>query len=156
MAITKNSRVWKFGTVGLVSLVVGTVSLNAIYYTTHQVVLANTLAYAISVLNGFLLNRQWTFKDKRGESVWAQGGKYFAANFAGYAIHTALLVTSLATYAWLTVPSRYTLPQIAEGVVHHHGGPQFHWLVLNGCSALATGVVTVFNYLVNRSWSFRH
>jgi hypothetical protein len=85
-----------------------------------------------------------------------QCAKYFAANFVGYALHCLVLVLSLATYASFAVPSRYSLAQIAVGVVYHSGKTPFHPLLLNACALTATAVVTVWNYVVNRNWSFKH
>jgi len=151
-------RMGKYGIVGISSLIVGMASFNVLYYFVHlSLVVANTLAYVISLLNGFIFNRKWTFKEKRGDSVWAQSLKFTIANLVGYALNLTVIVFLLALYTHTFAPNAaITIPQIAHNVVFRSKAHVYSFFIVNSAGLIATAVVTVWNFLVNRAWTFRH
>jgi putative flippase GtrA len=116
----------KFGTVGvsntLLTLVVYTVLLKVfgVWYLA-----ASAIGFIVGAVNGFLLNRRWTFRDHVGDSFTPV--RWGIVQTCGLGINEALL---------------YLL-------VHH---AHLDKLLAQVC---ATAVVTVTTFFVNRAWTFR-
>jgi putative flippase GtrA len=145
----------KYAIVGVCSLAVGFAIFNAFYYTTHLLLFSATMSYVLSVLNGFVLNRNWTFRDRRSHSVWIQLTRFLGVNIVGYVLNVTVLTLTLAAYTRLTSPeSLNSLLWIARDVILH-GHSDYPFLVVNGCGIIATAVVTIWNFFANRSWSFK-
>jgi putative flippase GtrA len=116
----------KFGIVGvsntLLTLVVYTVLLKVfgVWYLA-----ASAIGFIVGAVNGFLLNRRWTFRDHVGDSFTPV--RWGIVQTCGLGINEALL---------------YLL-------VHH---AHLDKLLAQVC---ATAVVTVTTFFVNRAWTFR-
>lgn len=150
-------RFGKYGIVGVSSFIVGMFVFNVLYFTTHLFLLATATSYVLSVVNGFVFNRTWTFREKRGESHWVQFSKFTAVNLLGYCLNTAILVTLLALYTHRINPAAtVSVWQTALAVMLKRSGPRYSVLVINSMGVLATAIVTVWNFLTNRAWTFRH
>ena len=117
----------KFGIVGIsntiITFAVYTLLLKAfgVWY-----IAASAIGFIVGAINGFLLNRRWTFAGHVGDSLTPV--RWGVVQTCGLGINLGLL---------------YLL-------VHDAG---FDELV---AQALATIVVTVTTFLVNRAWTFRH
>jgi putative flippase GtrA len=117
----------KFGIVGisntLITFVIYTVLLKVfgVWY-----IAASAIGFIVGAINGFLLNRRWTFAGHVGDSYTPV--RWGIVQSAGLGVNLGLL---------------YLL-------VHDAGVDE---LV---AQALATIVVTVSTFLVNRAWTFRH
>ena len=117
----------KFGIVG----VSNTLLAFAVYTLLLKVfgvwyVAASAIGFAVGAVNGFLLNRRWTFNGarRRRADAGALGGR--AGLRAGW-----------STSAWSTCSS---------------SGAGLDELVGQAC---ATAIVTVLTFVANRSWTFR-
>jgi putative flippase GtrA len=116
----------KFGIVGVSNTV-----LTFVVYTLLLKVfgvwylLASAIGFAVGATNGFLLNRRWTFAEHVGDSRTPL--RWATVQGGGLAINEVLL------YA----------------LVH---GASLDKLI---AQALATVVVTVTTFFVNRAWTFR-
>jgi len=150
-------RLLKYGIVGISSLIVGFAIFDAFYYVTHRLVFSQTMSYAISVLNGFIFNRKWTFKEKRGESVWSQSAKFAVVNLVGYTINVVVVALLVAEYTRMMSPmTRLSTMEIAHNVLYHSKSHVYSLTVLNCAGLVATVLVTVWNFAINRAWTFRH
>jgi putative flippase GtrA len=87
---------------------------------------ASAIGFTAGAINGFLLNRRWTFAGHVGDSLTPV--RWGIVQSAGLAVNLGLL---------------YVL-------VHDAGLDELL------AQALATVVVTVSTFFVNRSWTFRH
>jgi putative flippase GtrA len=151
------NRLAKYGTVGLSSLIVGLTIFNVLYHFTGRLIFSNGISFVISVFNGFIWNRHWTFKEKRGESPLAQWSKFLVVNLVGYTLNITIVVLLLAEYTRQTMPaSTLTVWDIAHGVIYHSQSHVYSFIVVNGAGLMATAAVTVWNFLINRAWTFRH
>lgn len=116
----------KFCTVGgtgyVVNLSVYAIALDLLgleYY------LAATVSFLVAVVNNYLWNRAWTFRDQRGHFGY-QGFRFFAVSTAVYAANILLL--------WILVT-------LGLGKI-----------VSEACAIV---LVTPINFLGNKLWSFR-
>jgi putative flippase GtrA len=117
----------KFGIVGisntLITFAVYTLLLKVfgVWYLA-----ASAIGFIVGAVNGFLLNRRWTFADHVGDAYTPV--RWGIVQTAGLGLNLGLL---------------YLL-------VHDAGVDELI------AQALATIVVTVSTFLVNRAWTFRH
>jgi putative flippase GtrA len=117
----------KFGIVGisntLITFAVYTLLLKVfgVWY-----IAASAIGFVVGAVNGFLLNRRWTFAGHVGDAYTPV--RWGVVQSAGLALNLGLL---------------YLL-------VHDAGVDELI------AQALATIVVTISTFLVNRAWTFRH
>jgi putative flippase GtrA len=116
----------KFGVVGvsntLLTFLIFTVLLKVfgVWYLA-----ASAIGFAAGAVNGFLLNRRWTFRGHVGDSLTPV--RWTVVQGCGLALNEGLL------YLWVDGVS---LDELVG-------------------QALATAIVTVITFLVNRAWTFR-
>ncbi len=116
----------KFGIVGvsntLLTLTVYTVLLKVfgVWYLA-----ASAIGFVVGAINGFLLNRRWTFREHVGDALTPV--RWGVVQTCGLSINEGLLYV----------------------FVHH---AQFDKLIAQVC---ATAVVTVLTFFANRAWTFR-
>jgi putative flippase GtrA len=116
----------QFGIVG----VSNTILAFAVYTVLLKVfgvwyIAASGIGFAVGAVNGFLLNRRWTFKEHTGDSLTPV--RWAVVQTCGLAANLALV------YAFV-------------------GGLALDELVGQAC---ATVIVTVLTFTANRSWTFR-
>jgi putative flippase GtrA len=116
----------KFGIVGvsntLLTLVVYTVLLKVfgVWYLA-----ASAIGFAVGAVNGFLLNRRWTFRDHVGDALTPV--RWGVVQTCGLGVNEGLL--------YLFVHDLHLDKLLAQ--------------------VCATAVVTVSTFIVNRAWTFR-
>jgi len=86
---------------------------------------ASAIGFAVGATNGFLLNRRWTFRDHVGDSLTPV--RWAVVQGGGLAVNEVLL--------YLLVDQGKVDKLLAQ--------------------AMATVVVTVSTFIVNRAWTFR-
>jgi len=148
-------RFGKFGIVGLSNIALGFAIANVIYFSTHWLTLANAVAYVLSAVNGFIWNRKWTFKERRGQSVRLQALRFTIANLSGYTINIVVMALTLAAYTSVRDHHTKSVIDVAMAVVFRHGGAHYSFVVFNAATMGSTAVVTIWNYFINRDWSFK-
>lgn len=150
------ARFARYCVVGASSFMVGCLIFNAFYWITGRVALSTTLSFAISVVNGFIWNRKWTFRDKRGRPAWEQASKFLAVNVVGYMLN--LTIMGLVIAAWTTAGPIFgaAAKHAALGIISGETRHRYPLLIVNGAGVVATAVVIAWNYLANKTWSFRH
>jgi len=116
----------KFCTVGgsgyVVNLAVYAFALDALGL---QYYIAATISFLVAVVNNYLWNRAWTFRDQRGH-FGHQGFRFFVVSTAVYAANILLLSILIA----------FGLGEIVS-------------------QACAIVLVTPINFIGNKLWSFR-
>lgn len=157
-------RLIKYCIVGASSFLVGLLTFNVSWILLHifpvckaVFPVCNALAYVVSVLNGFLLNRSWTFSDKRGHSVWQQAGRFAIVNIIGWAMNTVVIAAIVASAMSLHESHNFFHRAVGVALDLLTGRSKAHYslLLLNAAGVVATGIVLVWNWLGNRHWSFR-
>ena len=85
----------RFGTVGLISLVVDSVVFNvALQVLPDKPLTCKGIAALASITNAFVLNRHWSFRERTRTGVRREYAAFFAVNLVGLAITLGCLFTS--------------------------------------------------------------
>lgn len=116
----------KFCAVGAVGYVVNLAVYTALLHAGLHYLLAATCSFLVAVTGNYLLNRAWTFRDRRA-GVAAQGLRFFAVSVA------SLGANLLVLHVLITLGAGKLVGQ-----------------------AIAIVLVTPLNFVGNRLWSFRH
>jgi putative flippase GtrA len=100
----------------------------------HQIaiLLAATLSFLVSVTNGFIWNRRWTFAHARGRSPRRQYVQFALVNIVGLTLNLTIIRATVPL--WAPVVGRRAAPYAAK--------------------MIATGVVVFWNFLANKYWTF--
>ncbi len=136
-------RFLKFAAVGTVGAVVdfGIANLLAHFFN-MQLVYAGSISFICAVISNFLFNRYWTYPDSRSRHILHQLGMFFLVNAAGIAIRIPIL--------------HYVEPPL-ENVFRnmmHLSTSLVDLLARNATLAIAVGVVMIWNFFVNRYWTY--
>lgn len=105
-------------------------------------VAASVVSFSLAVINNFLWNRYWTYPETRQTPIARQLTQFALVSVAGLAIRTpmfALIEKPLINMAERTIPNVLTPTIVGHNV------------------ALATVILIVllWNYFINRRWTFR-
>lgn len=95
--------------------------------------LANSLSFSAGALSNFTWNRLWTFADARRRSWTVQLLQFLAVSLGGLAINDLIVL------------------YLQEAVGDLIGSPDLGYLP---AKVVATGVAVLWNYFVNRYWTF--
>lgn len=150
----------KFGIVGASSTVVNFSIFNVLYHLVNlNLFAALSTAFFISVINGFVWNRRWTFKESRGASAGSQSIKFFLVNVVAFVLNTMIVVLVIAHVtangSGLFGQSG-RLAAISMAILTGQGKKQFGFWLTNGALATSTCVVVFWNFFANRFWTFRN
>lgn len=138
----EQKRFVKFGIVGAIGSVVdfGVFNLCVAAFGFAPMV-AQAISFAAAVASNFILNRYWTFPDARRKRLSTQVWQYLLVNLIGLLIRTpvfnaasSLLIAAFGSQVPLGLPP--------DTLAH------------NLALAIAIGVVMLWNYFVNRYWTF--
>lgn len=135
-------RFVKFATVGALGALIDFAVMNFFTHLGLKLVFAGTISFLCAVLSNFTLNRYWTYPDSRSRHLLHQLGMFFLVNAAGIAFRIPTL--------------HYVEPVMAsafESMVHlSHTAAQL--LAKNATLAFAIGVVMIWNFFINRYWTY--
>ncbi|MDQ2798903.1 MAG: GtrA family protein [Armatimonadota bacterium] len=150
----------KFGIVGASSSVINFGLSNLFHYKLGwPLVPALTIAFFLSVLNGFFWNRQWTFKEARGKPAHTQSLQFLAVNIVGWLLNTSIVVLIILSYK-SHGHGLFSNPEEARRIViamfTNTGKQEYGPLLFNGALLAATAVVVFWNFFANRFWTFKH
>lgn len=88
--------------------------------------LAATISFIVAVINNYIFNKFWTFKD-RDKDFLRQFGRFLVVSIIGLGLNVLIL---------------YVLVEFAG-----------MWYIL--AKVLATGVVLIWNFFANKYWTFK-
>ncbi len=132
----------KFAIVGASSTTVNFAVLNFMLIVLHESKYPSvTVAFLVSVVNGYIWNKRWTFKAAQAKAVHTQFTQFLLVNTVGLGLD--LLIIKL-----LSVPLERYL---------HFPDPHLTMVVATNMAQLvATGVAVFWNFFANRLWTFKH
>ncbi len=148
MSVLKNKKEWtrfiKFGIVGIIGAVVdfGVMNLLSVAFKVPFII-ASIISFTLAVINNFILNRFWTYPETRDNPFIKQLIQFAVVSCLGLAIRVPLLAyldKVLTAFAAETIPNFLT-----PTVVGH-----------NVALAIVIGVVMLWNFFINRVWTFRN
>ena len=144
LAVNKERvRFLKFATVGALGAAIDFGVMNLMtHWFGMKLVYAGTISFVCAVVSNFTLNRYWTYPDSRSRHILHQLGMFFLVNAAGigFRIPTLHFLEPL-------------MANVFENVGHvSHSNAQF--LARNATLAFAIGVVMIWNFFINRYWTY--
>lgn len=139
----ERTRFLRFMAVGVVGAVVdfGVMNLLTRLFGT-PLVIAGTISFICAVISNFIWNRYWTYPDSRSRPIMRQLSMFFGVNVAGVTIRIPIL--------WFLEPPMLRLFQSLSFRLSLT--PEF--LAKNFTLAIAVGVVMLWNFFVNRYWTY--
>jgi len=103
---------------------------------------SSVVSFSLAVINNFLWNRFWTYPETRSVSIAKQLTQFAIVSIAGLAIRTPLF--ALIEKPLISLASRWTPNILTPTIVGH-----------NIALAIVILVVLLWNYFVNRKWTFK-
>ena len=139
----ERERFLKFAVVGTIGAVIDFGVMNLLTQAgSMPLVPAGTISFLAAVTSNFIWNRYWTYPDSRSRPVTHQLTMFFAVNIAGVAIRIPIL-------HFIELP----LTRVLERIYFRPSlSPEF--LAKNLTLALAVGIVMLWNFFVNRYWTY--
>ncbi len=139
----ERTRFLKFMVVGAFGAVVDFGIANLLtHFLDMTLVLAGTISFTCAIISNFIWNRFWTYPESRSRSVHHQLGMFALVNIAGVAIRIPIL--------------RYVEPPVLSLVsgarLSSSLSPEF--IARNITLAIAVGIVMLWNFFVNRYWTY--
>jgi len=139
----ERTRFIKFAVVGAIGSVVDIGVMNLLTQVFHfQLVLAGSISFVCAVVNNFIGNRYWTYPDSRSKPLHRQLGMFFIVNAIGIAIRIPIL--------------KYVEPPLAKlfESLAHISFDAADALAKNATLIFAIGVVMLWNFFINRYWTY--
>lgn len=139
----ERTRFLKFMAVGAFGAVVDFGVANLLtHFFDMPLVYAGTISFTCAVISNFIWNRYWTYPESRSRHLAHQLAMFFLVNVAGVAIRIPIL--------------HFVEPVLRSSLeTSHFGsplGPEF--IARNFTLAIAVGVVMLWNFFVNRYWTY--
>lgn len=136
-----------FGTFNLLTAEVINLDIqNILHVSIHGLnwppVQSSICSFLAAVTSNFLFNRYWTYPDSRSKPIWRQALQFAGVNTIGLLIRTPLFAALIPV--WRTLVDRVGAADIIPG----------EQLPRNLALACAVVVVLVWNFVVNRIWTY--
>ena len=139
----ERERFLKFAVVGVIGAVIDFGVMNLLTQTVNMpLVAAGTISFICAIISNFVWNRYWTYPDSRSRPLPRQLVMFFAVNIAGVAIRIPILHFVEPPFLILLEDMHLTDPISAELIAK------------NLTLALAVGIVMLWNFFVNRYWTY--
>ncbi len=139
----ERTRFLKFMVVGVIGAAVdfGVMNLFSKLFS-MPLVWAGTISFICAIISNFIWNRYWTYPDSRSRPIVKQLVMFFVVNVAGLIIRVPIL-------HFLELPTLRLFEHLSPNVSI---SPEF--LAKNFTLAVAVGVVMLWNFFVNRYWTY--
>ena len=136
-------RFAKFATVGVAGAITHFTLLNVLIQFAHlSSTLANPIGFSIAVLQNFVLNRLWTYPESRGRHAGGQLLQFGLVSAIGLGLNQLIFLA--------------VQHQVEPLWIRWAGQPRLgHLLSYNFAWAAAVGIVMIWNFGVNRLWTYR-
>jgi putative flippase GtrA len=139
----ERERFIKFAVVGVFGAVIDFGMMNLLTRLAHMsLVVAGTISFICAIISNFIWNRFWTYPESRSRHVMQQLVMFFVVNVAGVLIRIPILRFVEAPMFSFINSLNWDLP-LETG-----------FLAKNFTLALAVGIVMLWNFFVNRYWTY--
>jgi putative flippase GtrA len=136
-------RFFKFMAVGALGAALDFGIANLLtHFLRLSLVMAGTISLACAIVSNFVWNRFWTYPESRSRPLAHQLGMFTIVNLAGMAVRIPIL--HFAEPVLLTLFRQ--APPLAKFT------PEF--LARNATLGIAVGIVMLWNFFVNRHWTY--
>ena len=139
----ERGRFLRFALVGAIGAGVDFGGFNLLAWNFHvHEVHSSMISFIAAVTSNFLWNRFWTYPDSRSKPLTHQLSQFFLVNLIGLLIRTPIFAAleNPLGHVFATLPTGAAFP--AEKLGH------------NAALAFAVGVVMLWNYFINRHWTY--
>lgn len=139
----ERSRFVRYSIVGAVGAAVDFTVLNiltSLFGVTS--VIASVLSFIAAVISNFTWNRYWTYPDSRSKKFSRQLIQFSVVSIIGLGIRTSVFAILESMFLTILINSSFTLPFEPDIIA------------LNLALAVVIGIVMVWNFVVNRFWTF--
>ncbi|MDQ2686327.1 MAG: GtrA family protein [Armatimonadota bacterium] len=135
----------KFGIVGTSSTIINFLVLNVMLNLTNHRFISAAVAFLVSVVNGYVWNKRWTFREAQAKAVHTQFTQFLLVNLVGLCLDLLII--------WLLSP-----PVEHHLLVSYPGfsADKAFKLATNIAQLVATAVIVFWNFFANRFWTFKH
>lgn len=141
----ERKRFIRFAIVGSIGAVVDFATFNLFSGVLHiHHVVASVISFAAAILSNFTWNRYWTYPDSRSKPISQQLFVFSLVNIMGLAIRTPL-------FAILSDPLRRLFELASIPPLQYFSAEM---LGHNTALAIAILVVMMWNYFINRYWTY--
>ena len=141
--VKERERFLKFAVVGVIGAVIDFGVMNLLTQAAGMpLVTAGTISFVCAVVSNFIWNRYWTYPDSRSRPIGRQLVMFFVVNVAGVAIRIPIL-------HFVEPPLIDLFESMGRSGIL---SPEF--LAKNFTLALAVGIVMLWNFFVNRYWTY--
>lgn len=135
-------RFFKFAAVGTLGAVIDFGIANLLsHFARMPLVYAGTISFLCAVMSNFIWNRYWTYPESRSRHLLHQLGMFVLVNLAGIAIRVPILHFGEA-------------PMLSFFRSMSFSTEAAKFLARNATLALAIGIVMMWNFFVNRYWTY--
>ncbi len=139
----ERTRFLKFALVGTLGAVIDFGVMNLLTRLTGMdLVPAGIISFTCAVISNFLWNRYWTYPESRSRHVLHQLVMFFLVNVAGVAIRIPILYYGEPPLMHLFDNQYFHNPVTADVFAK------------NVTLAIAVGIVMLWNFFVNRYWTY--
>jgi len=141
---TERGRFLRFAAVGAIGTVVDFSLMNLLVTLAHfSLVLAGSISFIAAVINNFIWNRHWTYPESRSKALFGQLMQFGVVNAFGLVIRIPILKFGEPALdaAFIKAPLGFT--QAAHTFLSH-----------NLTLAIAIAIVMLWNFFVNRYWTY--
>ncbi|MEW6405440.1 MAG: GtrA family protein [Chloroflexota bacterium] len=139
----ERTRFVKFALVGALGAMIDFGVMNLLTHTANfRLVIAGTISFICAVMSNFFWNRYWTYPESRSRHLLHQLGMFFLVNLAGIAIRLPILHFGEPPLLRLLAGSLHVAFESAE------------FMARNLTLATAVAIVMLWNYFVNRYWTY--
>lgn len=139
----ERSRFLRFATVGAIGSLIDFGVMNLLtHFASLPLVEAGSISFVCAVLSNFFGNRLWTYPDSRSRHFLKQLGMFFVVNLAGIGIRIPIL--HFVEPPLVNIFTRTTSLSAGHSSL----------LAKNATLAFAIGIVMLWNYFINRYWTY--
>ncbi len=144
----------KFGLVGVSNTVVSYVIYALVYTPTDNYVLANIVGWAVSVLNAYIWQNLFVFKEDQSKEkrVW---WKVLLKTYTAYAF-TGLILSNVLLWMWLDLIKIGTYCGVITDIIADYGVYMTPEKFAGYIAPFLNMAVTIpTNFVVNKFWAYR-
>jgi putative flippase GtrA len=139
----ERTRFLKFAVVGAIGAVIDFGVMNMLVNLARvPFVFAGTISFICAVISNFTWNRFWTYPESRSKPLMGQLGQFALVNAAGLLIRVPILNFGEPALSSL-LSATLSISAKAQQFLSH-----------NITLAFAVGVVMMWNFFVNRYWTY--
>ncbi len=140
----ERTRFIKFAIVGALGALIDFGIMNLLVWLVKAtLVLAGSISFICAVISNFTWNRFWTYPESRAKHVVGQLVQFTIVNAIGLVIRVPILKLGEPVLDHILENSSLNLLATSHTFISH-----------NATRALAIGIVMLWNYFVNRYWTY--